>query len=267
MSLKNVVKVMNFHSLLRVDRSRRSAKKYAQMEDMLLEMMDNILHNRNILIDQKVMKIDGSKPSLAIFLGGDMGFCGNLNNLVRKSLASIEAEEDAHGTELVIIGKKLASYAQDASVYMTREDFAADNSKVLALLYDTVRKKTHSEIRLVYNYYRNTSTVEFMDRVIYPMPEDLFKGAGERSYQDDFVFEGDPDAILYGLIEDYLQYELEIATQVSYAAENITRQNITTESLKKIDESEETAAMRDRRDRKDKEFAKVLDNYTKINNY
>ena len=44
MSLKNVVKVMNFHSLLRVDRSRKAARKYSQMEEMVLEMLDNILN-------------------------------------------------------------------------------------------------------------------------------------------------------------------------------------------------------------------------------
>ena len=65
----------------------------------------------------------------------------------------------------------------------------------------------------------------------------------------------------------YLRYEVEIAAQVSRAAENITRQNITTESLKKIDEREEEQLMLERKERKDKEFAKVLDNFTKLKHY
>ena len=60
---------------------------------------------------------------------------------------------------------------------------------------------------------------------------------------------------------------MEIAAQVSRAAENITRQNITTESLKKIDEREEEQLMLERKERKDKEFAKVLDNFTKLKHY
>ena len=84
MSLKNVVKVMNFHSLLRVDRSRKTAKKYSQMEQMVLEMLDNILNNRNVILDVKALRMDPSMPELQILLGSDLGFCGNLNNLVRR---------------------------------------------------------------------------------------------------------------------------------------------------------------------------------------
>ena len=69
------------------------------------------------------------------------------------------------------------------------------------------------------------------------------------------------------LVDLYLQYEVEIAAQVSYAAENITRNNITTESIKKIEEREEEELQRARRELKDKEFAKVLDNFTKLKAY
>ena len=85
MSLKNVVKVMNFHSLLRVDRSRKAARKYSQMEEMVLEMLDNILNNRNVILDVKALQMDPKMPKLLILLGSDLGFCGNLNNLVRRN--------------------------------------------------------------------------------------------------------------------------------------------------------------------------------------
>ena len=44
MKLKNVVKVMNFHSLLRVDKSRKAAKKYAYLDSTVAEMIDNIVY-------------------------------------------------------------------------------------------------------------------------------------------------------------------------------------------------------------------------------
>ena len=90
---------------------------------------------------------------------------------------------------------------------------------------------------------------------------------GNEEYTEDFVCEGDMQDLLLDLTELYLQYEVEIAAQVSLAAENITRQNITTESLKKIDEREEEELQRARRELKDKEFAKVLDNFTKLKAY
>ena len=65
----------------------------------------------------------------------------------------------------------------------------------------------------------------------------------------------------------YMKYSMEIAAAASYASENIQRQNVTTESLNKLDERDEIKAMEQRRKNKDKQFAKVLDNYTKTRAY
>lgn len=260
MSLKNVVKVMNFHSLLRVERSRRAAKKYSQMEGLVLEMLDNILHNRNVILDIRALQVKKDMPQLCIFLGSDLGFCGNLNNLVRRRLS-----ESAQDCEVITVGKKLRYFGSgNVLLHMTREDFVKDHRQLLEIMGRGLRNKSYSAIRLVYNHYHNSSEVEFVDKVIFPMPAGLF---GEKMYTEDFVCEGDMQEILVDLVELYLVYELEIAAQVSLAAENITRQNITTESLKKIDERDELARQAARRARKDKEFAKVLDNYTKLNHY
>lgn len=260
MSLKNVVKVMNFHSLLRVERSRRTAKKYSQMEDMVLEMLDNILHNRNVILDIRALQVKKNQPELCIFLGSDLGFCGNLNNLVRHKLL-----ERKDSCKVVTVGKKLRMYKnENVLLHMNREDFVQNHQALLKILGEGLRNKSYSAIRLIYNHYHNSSEVEFVDKVIFPMPEGLF---GEKVYTEDFVCEGNMQEILLDLTELYLVYELEIAAQVSLAAENITRQNITTESLKKIDEREELAKQAERRVLKDKEFAKVLDNYTKLNHY
>lgn len=260
MSLKNVVKVMNFHSLLRVDRSRRTAKKYSQMEQMVLEMLDNILNNRNVILDVKALRMDPDMPELQILLGSDLGFCGNLNNLVRRWRQ--EAETDS---QTVIIGRKLNSLRDDNTlIYQTREEFTQNHDELLALLSGGLRHKAFSSIRLIYNHYHNSSEVEFVSKVIFPMPKGIL---GNEEYTEDFVCEGDMQELLLDLTELYLQYEVEIAAQVSLAAENITRQNITTESLKKIDEREEEELQRARRELKDKEFAKVLDNFTKLKAY
>lgn len=261
MSLKNVVKVMNFHALLRVDRSRREAVKYSQMERMVLDMLDNILHNRNVVLDSKALQMNPRMPQLQILLGSDLGFCGNLNNLVRRKRQE-EAEENSR---LVIVGRKLKGLQDDDTLlFLSREDFTKDHRKILDMLTRGLRKKEFSSIRLTYNHYRNASEVEFVDKVIFPMPEGLL---GEKDYNEDFVCEGDMQELLLNLASLYLHYELEIAARVSVAAENITRQNITTESLRKIDELEEIKQQEERRERKDKEFAKVLENFTRLQQY
>ena len=79
MSIKSVVKVMNFHSLLKVDKAKRNAEKYFQYEKELTNFVDIIINNRNLILDKKMLKLDKHLPALNIYIGNDMGFCGNLN--------------------------------------------------------------------------------------------------------------------------------------------------------------------------------------------
>ena len=255
MSLKNVVKVMNFHALLRVDKSRRAAAKFGQMEQMVIDMLDQIMNNRNIALDMSVLRFPTDAPALHIYLGGDMGFCGNLNSLVKGRCQ--EYEKNGGSVERIIVGQKLKRY-EDPSVILE------DHQAILDILAQGITQKRYSEIRLIYNHYRNASEIDFVDKAILPLPKGLI---GDQAYLDDFVWEGDPQEMLQDLLILYLTYELEIAGHVSAAAENLTRQNVTTESLKRIDEREEEQQRVERKARKAEEFAKVLDNFTRLRNY
>lgn len=260
MKLKNVVKVMNFHSLLRVDKSRKAAKKYAYLDSTVAEMIDNIVNNRNIMLDYKFFRVDEKLPVLNIYLGGDLGFCANLNSNITK--CALEDEDDYK----IVIGRKIrtARYDEKVLLSLSREEFEKDSSPVLEILEDAFYNKKYSKINLIYNHYYNASELEFMKKQLFPMPKHLFS---ESDHTEDFAYEGDIESILTNLVILYFKYQLAIATEVSNAAMNITRQNTTNESLKKIDEREEVRKMGELREHKDKEFNKVLDNYTKLNHY
>ena len=47
-NIKNVVKVMNFHSLLRVDKAKKKADKFRELETEIEEFMSIILNNQNL---------------------------------------------------------------------------------------------------------------------------------------------------------------------------------------------------------------------------
>ena len=64
----------------------------------------------------------------------------------------------------------------------------------------------------------------------------------------------------------YLSYEIRIATENSYASENVARQMLTRESLKKIDEIEEENDRKERKIKNAKSFKKVIENFIKIRN-
>lgn len=260
MKLKNVVKVMNFHSLLRVDKSRKAAKKYAYLDDTVAEMIDNIVNNRNIMLDYKFFHVDKNNPELNIYLGGDMGFCANLNSNITK--CAIEDEE----AYKIVIGRKIrtARYDEKVLLHVSREEFMENTGQVLEIMKDAFLNKKYSKINLIYNHYYNASELEFMKKQLFPLPKHLFN---ESDHTEDFAYEGDIEKILTNLVILYFKYQLAIATEVSSAALNITRQNTTNESLKKIDEREEERKMALLRENKEKEFNKVLDNYTKLNHY
>ena len=53
MKTKIIVKVMNFHSLIRVDSARKKAEKYLLLEKEASNIIDMIVNNRNFILDKK----------------------------------------------------------------------------------------------------------------------------------------------------------------------------------------------------------------------
>ena len=82
--IKGIVKIMNFHSLLRVDKSKRTAEKYFKVSEELDSMIVQLLYNRNLTLDKKVITANKNGKVINIYLGNDLGFCGNFNSKVNK---------------------------------------------------------------------------------------------------------------------------------------------------------------------------------------
>lgn len=263
MSIKSVVKVMNFHSLLRVDKSRSKAKKFTAMEEVLTDMIDNILNNRNIVLDFATLRVKEDKPVLNIYMGSDMGFCSNLNSLVNHVM---DAEEE--NAKQIIIGRKIkAGEHSRLLLHQTREEYEQDNTGVMDIIESGIRQLAYSKVTIIYNHYYNSSLVELEQKQIFPLEKKNEKESGERCYKEDFSYEGNINELLENLVVLYMKYSIEIAAAASYAAENISRQNVTTESMHKIADREEEFAMQERKVKSGKQFAKVLDNYTKLKQY
>lgn len=253
MKVKSVVKVMNFHSLLRVDKSRKTADKYRDMEKELTRMISVILNNRNFLLDKKITKPDLSKPVLEIYVGSDLGFCGSINSNVAKRF------KENKDSVKVVIGKKLNSKVhEDCLLNISREEFVDYKPQIRKLLKDAIINKQYSSVVVYYNHYHNISKIEFCKKVLYPLDIDLEQKSKE---YNDYTLESDNDNLLESIILQYLEYELEIVWINAFASENITRQSTTQDSLKKIEEIEEEELRVERKEQKMKSFRKVLDSF------
>lgn len=255
MGVRNVVKVMNFHSLLRVDKARKKAALYFDTESELLKLIKKIMLNKNIFLDRKIVTPKSNAKVLNVYIGNDLGFCGDFNFSINKE---IRIDNDYK----IVIGKKV--HAQDDSnilLSQTKEDFNKDFSLVQQVIYDGVIKGDFKEINVIYNHYHNLNSLEFTKKKLYPF--DYTEEDENENYDDDFAMETDLHEMLTNLIALYICYELKICEMNSFAAENVIRQQLTNESLKKIDELEEVKFKEIRKIKKQKDFQKIIENYRK----
>jgi F0F1-type ATP synthase gamma subunit len=251
MNVKAVVKVMNFHALLRVEASRNRAELLNTMQEELEAMMRIVFSNQNLKRDKSLKLPDPALPVLQIYLGSDFGFCGSVNSSVSAALA-----QDSGG-EQVVVGKKLRR-PREVSLFLTQEEFNARFEQVRGYLERAVREQCWSGVELIYNHYYNLSSIKLVRRRIYPLE---VKPEAEANQWDDFAIEGDVRRLLEDI--SYLTYELKIAADSAYASENIMRQNATSESLKKLDELEQEQLQAQRKERTQKAFQKTIDSYIK----
>ena len=255
MKVKSVVKVMNFHSLLRVEKSRRRAEKYLAIQEELERMMKPIVNNRNLQIDKYIKKPNPNNPVLRIYLGSDFGFCGSVNSYVSREMQTSETP----GTERIIIGKKIRK-GREAEVSMLQEEIDERFDEIRSLFRKAVLENRYSAVEVVYNRFYSISQIRPMVYRIYPLelePDDADQTTG------DYFVEGDAARMLSEMIVLYLTASFRIAAASAYASENITRRNVTQESLKKIDELETEQGRMERKEKNRLSFAKTIDNYTK----
>lgn len=257
MKIKSIVKVMNFHSLLRVDSAKKKAEKYFEYEKALTDFADQILNNKNLILDKKIVKLNKKSKPLNIYIANDYGFCGNFNsNINRKILEDVESDK-------IIIGKKVLKKSSNALLKITKDEFFKDTQRIEDILYDSIVNSKNSEVNIIYNHYYNISKMELVKKRILPLESNVDKS--DYKYKLDFVVEGDINEILLNIILMYLSYEIIVATENSYASENVSRQMITNQSLKKIADIEQEETRQERKKKNAKSFKKVIENYINLN--
>ena len=251
MKTKSVVKVMNFHSLLRVDKAKKEAEKYFFVEKELREMIDSITNNRNIILDQQIMQMNTDGSVLNVYIGSDLGFCGTYNYVVTNEIKNDNADK-------IIIGKKVKSNDNKVKLYCTKQEYTEHPELVSDYIKESINKGAYSEINVLYNNYKNASTIEWTKRRVFPFDLNTEESS---KYTDDFISESDMATLVANMVSAYVDFEIQIVVKNSFASENIMRQSSTNDSLKKIDEIEEEEAKVERKIRKNKSFKKVLDSY------
>lgn len=253
MKVKSVVKIMNFHSLLRVNSARKTAEKLNKYEYELSYMIDTILNNRNLMLDKKSLIPPKNKKDLIIYIGNDYGFCANFNSAINNLILN-DAQNDK-----IIIGKKMTKNTPYIIKSLDKESFYKDSVEINNYILDSLLNFKYSNIKVVYNHYYNVNKLGLVEKVIFPLsPKDDDKI--KNKHTEDFVIEGDINEILINLVSLYIGYEIQIAESSSWAAENVMRQMVTKESLNKIEKIEEKKQNLNRKIKKSIAFKKIIEN-------
>ena len=250
-NIKNVVKVMNFHSLLRVDKAKRKADNYKALEEEILSFMNKVLNNKNLNLDKRLITSKPDGKIVNFYIGNDLGFCGNFNSSVKHV-----AEEDK-GVIKIVVGEKIFMNKDDVALNIAKEDFYNDFKKVEDIIKPLLINRRIKEINAIFNRYYNVNNIKLEKKKLFPLEFDDSKNT------EYFVIETDASSMFEDLLLLYIECELQIIESNSWAAENIMRQNLTSESLKKIDEIEEEKQKQVRKEKKYQAFKKQMANYRK----
>ena len=154
-SIKNVVKVMNFHSLLRVDKARKKADNYLKVGNEITTILSEILYNKNLVLDKEVLVPNKDMPILDIYIANDYGYCGDFNSAVRRAIMKNPANDK------IIIGKKIL-YKDDKTVLkIEKDDFNNRFIEIQHYVEKALLDMSYSEINIYYNHYYSSTTFGF----------------------------------------------------------------------------------------------------------
>lgn len=220
-NIRNIVKVMNFHSLVRVDKAKKNSEKYFIIENELKDFIYKIIYNKNLSLDKKSYMPNKDGFILNIYIGNDLGFCGNFNSQLTSSMKN---DKDS---KKILIGKKIIRKTDDVILNITKEEFYRDFSKIEEIIYKNIFSNKIKEINVLYNKYYTVNDIRFEKVRLFPIDSN-----GDSNLKVDYVIETDINELIANLLALYLCYEIKIIESNSWASENVMRQTITKESLK-----------------------------------
>ena len=253
MKIKNVVKVMNFQALLRMDKALEQADKYRDVGKEITAILGRIMYNKNLILDKKILTPDPNKPKLNIYIANDYGFCGNFNAEISRQ---IKKDTDCYK---IIIGKKIICEDDKVLLRIDKEEFLDKFVVIEKCIEEAIESMNYSQVNVFYNHYHSLTSFEFVRIQLFPV-----EFSGEYYEGEDFVIETDINRIIGSLMTFYICYQLRMCESISYAAENVLRSQITSSALDKIKEREEEMKHEEIKHKKEIGIRKSVENFKKI---
>lgn len=252
-NIKPIVQVMNLFSLVRINAAKSKVDEFGMTSSVLTKIISSIMYNDNIVLDKNSIVPDKSKPVLNIYIASDYGFCSSYNHVVS---SKIKETKDAYK---IIIGRKITYNDDKVIMKINKEDFYKELKSINEYLTKAINERMYREINIYYNHYNNFSESKFSCLQVFPVEYNE-----EYKENVDFLIETDITSFINNLITYYVCYQLEICEIFSWAAENVIRSQMTSLSLKKIEEYEYEQWLKDLREKRQKDLNKNIENSKKV---
>lgn len=253
-NIKNIVKVMNFHSLVRVEKAKREAAKYFGVEEELCRILYQITNNRNLNLDKKILLENSNGIVLNVFVGNDLGFCGDFNYQLQKA---IKEDKDSYK---IIIGKKIFGKNEDEKVLLQieKDSFLEESYKIDDLISSYIYEKKVKEINVYYNHYYNVNDIKFESKRLFPLEIGTYDNV---DLNVDFTIETDINDFLSSVLSLAICFQIKIFESNSFASENVMREKITSESIDKINKMEFAKYIQELKEKNEENFKRQINNY------
>lgn len=255
-SIENIVRVMDFHALARIDKAKHSTESTRPTESLLESIIRQIYYNKNLNIDKKLLIANQSGIDLSIYIGSDLSFCGDFNSSIITELL--------HNTssKKIIVGQKIRqATTQDCLYSLSKEEFYRDSSHVSQIIDDYLSKKQIKSVNVIYNKYYSIDDIRLEKAQIFPIE---FEKQTDERYDIDFTIEEGTSHILSNIMAVYLNYKVIIAEKSSWAAENVNRERIARESLKRIEDLKAEEKIQEAQARNQKKLLEQIDNFERL---
>ena len=158
-----------------------------------------------------------------------------------------------------MVGSKIFLNDSNTVLNISKSELYQSFQKIEDIIKPYLEAKEIKEINVIFIRYNNINDMHLDKTRLFPLETIKTKNTS------DFVIEADGKMMFTDLILLYLDCKLQIIECNSWASENIQRENLTNESLKKIDEIEEEKLKVSRKEKRSADFKKQLANYRKGN--
>ena len=228
-SIKQVTKAMKMVAAAKLRGSQQKMEQARPYSTMLQKLINDLLYNFQDKAFQLLEERKIHKTGIVV-VSSDRGLAGGFNSNVIKTVENMIGETSKEQFELYCIGKKGFEYFQkrDYNVVLSYVDFWNDLNYNQAIkigdeIIKRVLDKDVDEIKVVYNYVKNTASQKINSDLLLPLQYQKEFDQENEEHAEDILFEPSKELILKSLFPRHLNIQIWKYLLESYASEQAAR--------------------------------------------